>query len=257
MGSVREEKNSRIDSSENVVDNFYSVVACSKKYSLGNCNELAFMALHYLASKYPDYRSEVFSLSAGNHVFVVIGREVNSEIADIATWGENAMICDPWANTVFPASEYLTRLKGYALESQGPFGNKILVNTIKDYDSKTFKPETKNLPNSTIVKQKNDPFELIIENFNAQLLDINEKFKKTEGEESEKIRIINKLLERLYDARHEQLNNLLNVDFTSERVSNLKTFKAIQSKLCLNDEEKSTLRRHHFFPGVPVLNEIF
>jgi hypothetical protein len=256
VGFVREEKNSLLHSSKNPVDNFFSVVTTSKKYSLGNCHELAFMALHYLVSKYPDYRSEVVSLGQGNHVFVVIGRDENSEIGNINTWGKDAIICDPWANKIFPASEYLTELKGYKLESQGTFGNKILVNTVQNYNPQLFIPETENLPNSELVKQNNAAFESIIEEFKSKLVNITNELKNTEGEKSEKILIINKFIDRLSQARDEQLKNLLDVDFTSERASNIKTFKAIQGLFSLNAEEKSTLRRHHFFQEMPSLNPI-
>ncbi|WED42373.1 hypothetical protein [Legionella cardiaca] len=54
---------------------FYQSIECSKKYSIGNCNELAELALDYIAHYAPHIHAEVFQLLGGNHVVLVVGRQ--------------------------------------------------------------------------------------------------------------------------------------------------------------------------------------
>ncbi|WP_347251442.1 hypothetical protein [Legionella sp.] len=96
------------------VKEFYNKVAFAKKYSLGNCQELAFVALDYVIDNGPPgIDAEVYGLSGGDHVFLVIGRPENSDPNNPDTWGENAFIADPWANQIYPASQYKEWTKNY------------------------------------------------------------------------------------------------------------------------------------------------
>src|SRR4029079_16883177 len=49
--------------------------------------------------------------------FLVLNRQPNSNPKDITTWGDAAVICDPWPedkdNQVYPASECIFRLNNY------------------------------------------------------------------------------------------------------------------------------------------------
>lgn len=88
-------------------------IEISTKYSLGNCDELAVQALDYVLNQTDDLRAEVFKIQGGAHVFLVINRNNPSDPNDPYDWGKNAVICDPWANKVFKASDYKTELKNY------------------------------------------------------------------------------------------------------------------------------------------------
>ncbi|HGK6652029.1 TPA: hypothetical protein ACJ5DZ_003124, partial [Legionella pneumophila] len=44
--------------------------------------------------------------SIGEHCLIVIGRVSGSDPNDISTWGEEAVICDPWAEKAYPLSEF-------------------------------------------------------------------------------------------------------------------------------------------------------
>ncbi|MCW8400920.1 hypothetical protein OQJ26_19250 [Legionella sp. PATHC038] len=59
---------------------FYKSIECSKKYSIGNCNELSELALDYIAHYAPHINAEVFQLVGGNHVVLVVGRQKGSVI---------------------------------------------------------------------------------------------------------------------------------------------------------------------------------
>ncbi|STX27931.1 Uncharacterised protein [Legionella beliardensis] len=87
------------------------------KYTVGNCDELAHLALNYVLDK-TDLKAEVFRVYGGSHetnghVFLVIGRKIPSDMSDPLTWGDDAVICDPWANKVYPAATYKENLKNY------------------------------------------------------------------------------------------------------------------------------------------------
>ncbi|WP_419418573.1 hypothetical protein ACNVED_08380 [Legionella sp. D16C41] len=97
-----------------VIAKFYNVIKVCKKFSLGNCTELSFMALDYVIKYTPAHISaEIFKLEGGDHAFLVIGRQEGSAPNLPQTWGEQAYICDPLLNQVYPASQYLTKLKGF------------------------------------------------------------------------------------------------------------------------------------------------
>lgn len=61
----------------------------------GNCGELA-ATIAVEAKKDGAQRVELFSIE--NHLFVAINREQKSDSADPQTWGEHAIIIDPWMN---------------------------------------------------------------------------------------------------------------------------------------------------------------
>lgn len=88
----------------------------TKKYSLGNCNELAYLALEYMINQHPNLSAEVFQIVNGDHVFLVINRLEKSEVTNPATWGKKAYICDPWAKRVFLAKDYRGQLKAFSKE---------------------------------------------------------------------------------------------------------------------------------------------
>lgn len=114
----------------NEINRFYSSVELSKKYSLGNCFEYAKLALEYMINSDSNLNAEVFKIKGGDHTFMVIGRKSGSNPRDPSEWGDSAYICDPWANQVYPAVEYLSKLKNFyrTYTAQG------YVNNVEDFD---------------------------------------------------------------------------------------------------------------------------
>jgi hypothetical protein len=112
-----------------------SVVAVTSKYSIGNCSELAHQAFDYILKKAPTMRAEIYRIVGGDHAFVVINRNPTSDPHNPLTWGANAVVCDPWANSVFPARYCPTMLKIYW------YDDKTKTNNICDYDPKIHKLE--------------------------------------------------------------------------------------------------------------------
>jgi hypothetical protein len=55
---------------------------------------------------------DIYRILGGDHCFLVIGRDLNSDPSDPETWGPHTMICDPWSKKSFPVSE-LYKLQNY------------------------------------------------------------------------------------------------------------------------------------------------
>lgn len=104
------------------------------KYSLGNCWEYTVLALYYIACHHPDVMAESMSIRNGDHVLLVIGRQSGSDESDPLTWGQDAIIADPWANTVYPASEYKTNLGAYAGTTACSHYGRCLTNRVVKFD---------------------------------------------------------------------------------------------------------------------------
>ncbi len=84
-----------------------------KKYSLGNCGEIARMALYYVVTHHPQVYAQVYSIGNGDHAFLIIGKKKPLLPMRLETWDEDAYVCDPWSNTVYPVSEWKEKLKDY------------------------------------------------------------------------------------------------------------------------------------------------
>ena len=49
---------------------------------------------------------EYYKMEDASHHFIVIGRSPESDPKNPKSWGEDAVICDPWASCCFPASDF-------------------------------------------------------------------------------------------------------------------------------------------------------
>lgn len=111
------------------------VVQASKK---GNCGEYAMLALKYVVahnnSNSAQINAECYEVQGGDHVFLVVGREPASNPKDPSTWGESAYICDPWANDVYEAKDYLTKTKGFSTSAVSPPAQFPIINKTIDFD---------------------------------------------------------------------------------------------------------------------------
>ncbi|WP_131783442.1 hypothetical protein, partial [Legionella gresilensis] len=88
------------------------------KVRVGQCGEHTSLSLVKLLKEhrlpwnttieviYSDYYDQ--GLIEDNHVFLVINRDPNSDLADISTWGEEAIVFDSWKKEVFKATDYLS-----------------------------------------------------------------------------------------------------------------------------------------------------
>lgn len=79
------------------------------KAGCGNCDEQAMIAFTLLYNMRIRPLDLMYAVN-GEHVFVVIGRDKTSRAMDHGRWGRNAVICDPWDDASYPASEIREKL---------------------------------------------------------------------------------------------------------------------------------------------------
>jgi hypothetical protein len=94
------------DASSSPLDRFRQVANITVKTKAGNCNEqsiVAFMDLYDLGIRPLAW----VHMDNGTHAFVVIGRPSGAG-SNPANWGDNCVVCDPWANEAY----YLPADKG-------------------------------------------------------------------------------------------------------------------------------------------------
>lgn len=79
------------------------------KFGIGNCDEMAALAF-VLLLEYPQYRLptpdtrlllEIVYLEEGDHVFLLVNRDPQTQLNDIDSWNMDTIVLDPWMNEVF------------------------------------------------------------------------------------------------------------------------------------------------------------
>jgi hypothetical protein len=71
------------------------LAAAAEKYGCGNCMEQSAIAWQFLKKK--DARPlDLIAAVDKDHAFLVIGRAADSDPRIPATWGNVAVVCDPW-----------------------------------------------------------------------------------------------------------------------------------------------------------------
>ncbi len=95
----------------------------AETFKIGNCYEKSAVLVNFLRKLGPNFADntdtnvEIISLHSedgeADHTVVVIGRRKDSDLNDYTTWGNDAIIVDPWLDTVFFPAEIPERLKSY------------------------------------------------------------------------------------------------------------------------------------------------
>jgi hypothetical protein len=73
--------------------------AAAKKFGCGNCGEQSAIAFVFLREQ-KIFPIDWMEVDGYKHAFVIIGRAKVSNSLDFSTWGDEAVICDPWRNVV-------------------------------------------------------------------------------------------------------------------------------------------------------------
>ncbi|WP_435235035.1 hypothetical protein ACR30L_14905 [Psychromonas sp. PT13] len=81
----------------------------------GNCGEQAAIAFFWLHDR-KVAPLEYMTRTNADHAFVVIGRKLDSSFDKPLEWGENCIICDPWAGKVYTIRNVSKKMYG-----SGPF----------------------------------------------------------------------------------------------------------------------------------------
>ncbi|GAB4185751.1 MAG: hypothetical protein Tsb0015_02920 [Simkaniaceae bacterium] len=140
-----------------------------KKYSIGACSHQSSVIftyflenLHLLKSKENDFpKIDVMYIHNGNHVFIVLGRNIDSDPSDYKNWGPDALVLDPWANKIYPASQIEQELFDFITVNNNTGKAEITLfdpntQTIQLLVSSIFSPRefTENYPQNSLRKQK-------------------------------------------------------------------------------------------------------
>lgn len=80
----------------------------------GNCGEQAAIAFCWLIDR--GFRPADYMIRVNaDHAFVVIGRKVTGSSNDPKSWGADAVVCDPWDGSSYPASQIKGKMWGGGL----------------------------------------------------------------------------------------------------------------------------------------------
>ena len=79
------------------------------KYNVASCHGICCACLAYARNKKIKQRIEIFQID--NHVFLVIGRNPKNSLPfSYFRWERDAIVCDPWAQSCYPANEVTQHL---------------------------------------------------------------------------------------------------------------------------------------------------
>lgn len=86
------------------IDNLLAPVASARALRTASCEARAGMAFLYLARRgIQPIEMMSFANDDADHVFVLVNRQPGFRITDSATWGDEAIVCDPWARSCYAA----------------------------------------------------------------------------------------------------------------------------------------------------------
>ena len=74
-------------------------VANAEAYGCGNCGEQSAIAFAFLRRQ-KTFPLDWMEVDDYKHAFVIIGRRRGSDTTDYRTWGDEAVVCDPWRGVV-------------------------------------------------------------------------------------------------------------------------------------------------------------
>jgi hypothetical protein len=155
------------DAHREVVSSYYSHATQADN---GNCQEFSFVGMHIANEVYQYNRVEMFAVSKGDHVFLVLDRDPNSDGSNYASWGENAVVCDAWSGEVFPAAKIPEKLSTYKTYGEGDDYFNVIANFNPHYHAIKLKFSwlPKVLPDLTVVKT-DDPMDETVDIPDAEI----------------------------------------------------------------------------------------
>ncbi|MCA9790911.1 MAG: hypothetical protein KC910_03920 [Candidatus Eremiobacteraeota bacterium] len=95
--------------------------AAAEEHRAGNCGEMADLAyrelknrgVDNLASVTAESRNRFYGIPKANHGFVVAGLAPDADLARPETWGDQAIVVDPFHDFCGPAEEGLAKVRAY------------------------------------------------------------------------------------------------------------------------------------------------
>lgn len=81
---------------------------------IGNCGEMAAVAFFKALEKgIWNVPVDIVKIVNGDHAFLVIGRDPNSDPDDYKTWGSSAVVVDAWSKKIYKVSDLEANLEDY------------------------------------------------------------------------------------------------------------------------------------------------
>ncbi len=203
-----------------------------KKFNVGACAEYALLGFAYMIKHAPEIKAEIYNIANGDHAFLVLNRQEGSDPHNPLTWGDDAYICDPWANKLYPAKDYQQSLKGCA---RGGFWKKYVTIIAFDEKKHFLTPHKQFHPTDHILKTINHPnyhahikenYKNKLERIIRTLIILHEDFTKIGRE----------LFEKKGDSDANNVINKKNIDINK-----------LLTKLILLSDEKEAVRENDYF----------
>jgi hypothetical protein len=97
-------------------DDFLKILSTAqffKDFSIGNCHEMSSLAFDFLRSK--GKKVDFYFIENGDHLFLVLNRQKNSNPRDFTTWGPHCLVLDLWSEkiNIFSAHDIPIHLEDY------------------------------------------------------------------------------------------------------------------------------------------------
>jgi len=127
LSKVRANDQEQSRSSKDILEYVGKIAEESSQHGCGNCGEqsaLAFWFLYKKGVKPLDWAA----VDKQDHAFVILQRHPKSRIEDYKTWGELAVVSDPWGNGAFRARDIVSR------GVYGPENSKLYYKTLLRFD---------------------------------------------------------------------------------------------------------------------------
>ena len=99
------------------------------KESIANCEEFSYVAHYKLKEMNIKMNSEIYRIINGDHCFLVMNRDKNSDPYNWRTWGNKTIICDAWLGETYSANQIPTQL----INAMG-FGTNDTINVITSFN---------------------------------------------------------------------------------------------------------------------------
>ena len=106
---------------QHVIKDIRRIAGKAKQEECGNCGEYASVTFEYLMLNNCPFHVELAEYeNPGNHMFVIVGRPIASDIARPSTWGLEAVVADAWAGNVIAARDYWSGMPQFPDEVTSP-----------------------------------------------------------------------------------------------------------------------------------------
>lgn len=76
------------------------------RFHCGNCGAQSALAFVRLRDYWKVFPLDWVQVKNGDHGFVVIGRDAHTDPSNMATWNDDAIVCDPWRDVVLAVKAY-------------------------------------------------------------------------------------------------------------------------------------------------------